>query len=303
MPLAKLNPRRNKLSDEINDLPIVGEGNTPAPEYQEMPPSLLTGSEPDKKKIYNADETSSMREAAEEVTERRTAESSDDDPRRRAYMNLTSGEVLDPSLTVSPERAGDEIKIMRQAEHAAQVPWGDEIAATIDKVRADYAAATQPQPQVQQPPPEQVQPEQSHYSEQVQQPQQPDIDPEIRAALENPKVRAALEAEVSQVAQAANAYRTATWQAAQISAAALLSFAPELASVPTDQLPTAISAIAKTNPARAAQIQQHIAQTKALCDRSQQVAAHQQAQVHAAHQAQMRQWAQEQDKAFEAKGG
>jgi len=133
---------------------------------------------------------------------------------------------------------------------------------------------------------DQPQPEQAHQfqpqAEQQQQPQQQQaspeqgIDPEIAAALNNPKIREALTKEVAAAEQARAAYQQASLQAAQVSAASLLSQYPEIAQMSGEQLSFALKAMALKDPVKAHQLEQHINRTQNLVRASQQAAARQQ---------------------------
>ena len=77
------------------------------------------------------------------------------------------------------------------------------------------------------------------------------LDPEIQAALQNPKIRGALEAEFGKAEQAHQQY-SQTLQAAQtIAQATLATIAPELGQIPPHLWEGALQAIAQTDPGRA----------------------------------------------------
>ena len=136
------------------------------------------------------------------------------------------------------------------------------VTQAIDETRAAWNEPQQPQPD----------PQQSATGRKQQQPQpqaqnrpgKDGLDPEIAEALSRPKVRAALEQTVAQAEQARAAYSQGLQQAAQLSAAAVLSQWPELASLSAQELPHALAAIAKVDPSQAAQIQGQLQRTQNL---------------------------------------
>jgi hypothetical protein len=235
---------------------------------------------------YSAD-LDGIKEVARNLEDERRKRRGDlnDDPIPRTYVQHGGpdhGEKVPPNETISVERASEDLTRQRAFEHEAQQPPPEDVAAAIDNVRAQ--ATQQPQPE--------AQPDAQTHEQQAQ--PADGVDPEIAQALQNPKIRAALEAEVAQAEQAAQ-YASLTRTAAQVSAASLFSFAPELASLPTEQLPHAMAAIAKVNPARAAEIQAQLQRTQALWEASRQA----EAQRAATQQQQLKAWAAQQDAIFE----
>ena len=251
----------------------------PAPEYTPLP--TFAPEEP-KKDTYSNDKDG-LEAAASELSEARkngqvpATEDTVENTIDRGYRwEQGLGKEVEPHYTLDARRAAEDLTRVRQAEVEAASP-PQEVTQAIDAVRdAFHNPQAQHDPQVQ---------AQAAETQQQSQPQPADgVDPELRAALENPKIRQALEAEVAQVEQARQVYATQSRQAAQISAASLLANFPELANVPTNQLQTAISVIAATNPQRAQAIQGHLQRTEALYNasvRAQQDQQQLQAQVQA----------------------
>jgi hypothetical protein len=235
-----------------------------------------------KKKEYNA-EQDGLKAAAAEVVEARESNAPPQTDKTRVYQNLATGEQLPEHLTVTPERAGRDVKMMREWEAQTEQPQRDlaQLQNVADNMRQAFPNKELPPTFVQdlqqyseQAKQQQSSPEpQPQASEQVQpqpaeQPALPDIDPEIAQALQNPKIRSALEAEVMAAENARQQYAQGVRQAAQLSAASLLASFPEIANVPSDQLQTAISVIAASNPQRAQAIMAHLQRTQQLFNAS-----------------------------------
>jgi hypothetical protein len=236
---------------EINSPVPEQVADTPAPTaYEPMADSYAASTEEPKKKTYDADQDG-LHSAAKDLTQSRQPEP---EPLERKYQWLSgekAGEPIPENQTVSAERAARDVEMMRNYEASLQQTPQADVAAAIDTARA-YAAN-----------PPQAQPDQDQA--QAQQPTQPDgIDAEIAQALQNPKIRAALEAEVQAAEQARGQYAQAARAAAQITAASLLSNYPELASLTSEQIPHALAAISKVDPAKAQQIELQLGRVKPL---------------------------------------
>ena len=119
----------------------------------------------------------------------------------------------------------------------------------------------------------------------------------IRQVLEqHPAVRNALAAELAATEQHRAAYAQGLRQSATVAAASLLANFPELAQVPTEHLQSAITAIAATNPQRAAAIDAQLGRTQSLFNEFKKVEAAQQQ----AHTQNVQAWAAHQDRIFES---
>jgi hypothetical protein len=252
------------------------QGNVdPAPREEFTPMPDPTPEQP-RSKEYSA-EVDGLAEAARDL-ERARAENrvpkAEDEPIDRGYKWLSgakAGEPVEKHFTLTPERASDELAAQRAYEQLQLQPDPTQVAAAVDQARADYYGQQQPV----QPVPDQAQQPDQQTQQQADQPAD-GLDPEVRAALENPRVRAAIEAEISSAEQARQQYAAAALSAARVSAAALLS-APELDGIPNDQIGIAIQMLARTNPARAQEIQGQLTRTQALWNASQQAQAQEQA--------------------------
>jgi hypothetical protein len=226
---------------------------------------------------------------------------------------LINGEKIPENQTLEAEQAARDLNLVRNWEATAAQPDLDRVQNAVDNMRqafpqrelpadfipqleqaAEQAKQQQSQPQEQQP----------QVDAQPQQQQPTDgVDPEIAAALQNPKIRAALEAEVQSAEAARVQYAQATAQAAQLAGASLLASFPELANVPTNQLQTAIQVIGARDPQRAQAINAQLERTQALYAASvqaQNAQAQIQAQRAAVQEAQLRQQIAQEDAKFSA---
>jgi hypothetical protein len=280
------------LSDTEAEIPT--ETTSPAPTEAYRPLPEATEPDEDKKRIYDANDSDSIRAAALEVDKLRGK--AEAEPLDRSYRwEAGTGDKVEPHYTLDAGKAAEDLTRLRNSEVAEQGVTATEVASAIDSVRSNYWQPQQPeQAQLEQPnqPPTEPQPE--PVAEQTQQPAD-GVDPEVRAALENPKVRAALEAEVSAVETARQQYAQATWQAAQVSAAAVLSQWPELNGLSREQLSGALQAISAADPAKGQQITAQLQRTQALVNAHQQA----QAQQQAIQAQQLQNWISAQDAEFD----
>jgi hypothetical protein len=253
--------------------------------------------EPEKKRSYEGDDSTAAKAAARDLEKAREAAAppprpdlAEDGTIKRAYQRLHDGSPVPPNETISLERGATDLKSVRELDIASQLPDPNDIAARIDAARGEYFLNQQAR---QQPDPQQAQTaEQQPAAAEV--PQDPTA--EIRQVLEqHPAVRQALEAELQTVEQARGTYAQASRQAAQVAAAAVLSQWPSLANLSAQELPHAISAIAKIDPAAGAQIQGQLNRVQSLYDASVQ-AQKAQEQIQAQR---FQSWVTEQDAAFD----
>jgi hypothetical protein len=273
------------IESELNAAPSDAEPGVPYGEHEPMP----SPPEPERKKIYEgASDSDAVRAASEDLQALRAenkipvAEAEAIDRSCRWLGGDKVGEKLDPKYVLTPEKASDDLKAVREAD--AEAVKQELTAQDVDAVRDAYNQAQQP-----------PQPEPAQTAE--AQPQQPadGVDPEIAQALQNPKIRAALEAEVSAAEQARVAYQQGALNAARISAPSMLSQWPELAQLSAEQLPHALAAIKAVDPAKATAIETQFNRTSQLWQAARQAEAAQQ-QIQAQ---QVKAWAAEQDKIFE----
>jgi hypothetical protein len=223
----------------LSDDQPYGESSVQAQQgYQEMSNAYA---EPEQKKKEYPAEEHGLRAAAEDLAATRAPSQEEPTPRNYVeYGGDRHGESVPANETISLERASDDLTRQRTAEQAAQQPHDPaQLATVVDNIREAFPNRELPptfvqdlqeaHAQAQQPeaPSEFNDKARAHMAaEEPQQPQQPGIDPEIQAALANPKIRAALETEVAQVEAARQQFATATLQAAQLAAGSLFSQYP-----------------------------------------------------------------------------
>jgi hypothetical protein len=107
------------------------------------------------------------------------------------------------------------------------------------------------------------------------------LDPETRKALKIPQVRQALEQEFTRAEQATQAYSAGLSNANAFSHAAILTLAPELASIPLAQWREGINVLAQADPARGKQLADMLGYANTIQSAQQQ---EQQRQAQAQHQ-------------------
>jgi hypothetical protein len=174
---------------------MSSEDNMTAPDqpYEEMPSA--TPPEP-REKTYDA-EVDGLRQAAKDLDKARAENKipqAEPEPIDRSWFaGEKTGEDVPQHYTLTKEQAADGLKAAREIDTAAAQPVSNEqLASSIDHVRAQWAAGQHPfDPNAQ---PQAVQPEQPQPAEaQQQQPQPVDgLDPEISQALQNPTIRDAI---------------------------------------------------------------------------------------------------------------
>jgi hypothetical protein len=291
---------------ELNAAPSTAE-RAPAADYTPMPDSFTPA--PEKKKTYDSD-LDGVEKAARDLTEAREqgrVPRAEDEPIDRGYINYTTGERVPEGQTLEAQRAARDLKMVRDHESGIQNPHDPaHLALAVDNIRQAFPDKELPPNFVQdmQQVAEQVQQQQQQAQAQAAEPQieqpQPSlpdgVDPEIAQALQNPKIRAALEAEVQAAEQARIQYAQGSRQAAQLAAAATLAQFPELANLSAAELPHAVNAIRQVNPAKATEIEAQLNRVKSLSEASQQaVAAQQQIQAQ-----RLQEWVQAEDQKFSA---
>jgi hypothetical protein len=279
------------IESDLNARPSNAEPGVDFAEWERMPEATP----PEKPKLYEAaSDADAVRQASEDLQKLRSenkvpaAEPEEIDRSYRYLQGDRAGEKVEANLSLDPVRAANELTAVRQQEAASQQP--DLTAKDVDAVREAWIQ----QQAAEQQPPAAEQPQQQTTPEQPQTSDQPQIDPEIAQALANPKIRAALEAEVAQADAQRQAYMQATAQASALALQSLLSQYPELQQFNAQQLPVAIKTIAASDPQKAANIEAHLNRVHQLNQANQQV--QQQQQQHAQHQLQT--WVAAEDAKF-----
>jgi hypothetical protein len=250
-----------------------------APEYVSMPDAYAVPAED--KAVYTPD-IDGIDAAAVELDEARKREAAKaprvveaDEPTPRKYYRMENGqftgEESPDNETLSLKRASDDLTRVRAEEQAAIDSHTDvRVAEVTDAVRGIV---------------QEQQPSQPELTPEAQQQQQAQTEQaEFERALNNPRLRASLEAEVNKLEQSRAAYSAAATQAFELSAAATFAQFPELNGVTQQTLQPVLHAVAQNNPARAQAIVSALQGTERLHQQSQQAQAAQ-AEIAQARQA------------------
>ena len=161
----------------------------------------------------------------------------------REYRNIADGSKTEPNKTLDIDRAASDLARQR-AEEVAEIEAAEnrQLADAVDSAHgrateteaAEWVAQQQAQQQPQQPQTE---------------PPPPGVDAELYELLRNnPKVSAALQAEVAQVTRAQQSFADASLQNAKLAAAALVADVPELQGVDLSQYGLRASAYRAIQP-------------------------------------------------------
>jgi hypothetical protein len=195
-----------------------------------------------------------------------------DDPApivERAFFDVQTGEPRPSNETVSAEDAARNVANVREAERqAVEKQHNRDLAEALDQLHGPERqpvavdnGRTEPQPDYQ------PQPEAAQATD-------PNIDPAIAAALENPAVRGLLQRASQEIEQQKAAFIQATnAAAAEVTAAMLVSF-PEFTHVKNaGELAAAATVLAQQNPQRFQQFRDFYNRTQTVLQQQQQVAA------------------------------
>ena len=240
---------------------------------------------PPEEREYGSDQDG-LKEAASDLVESRR-QTSPVIERKYTGNGAADGEEVPANRTIDQKRAVHDLTVLREVEALqTDAEANQHLAQGIDHARAAVLGQDLP-----------AQPEQPAFEQQPEAEMAPEsgIDPEIQKALENPKIRHALETEMASVESARHQYAQATTQAAQVAAAALYANFPELSRLTTEQLPVALQIMAQQNPQRHAQVTEHLNHTRALYGAAQQAQAQQQQMDVARFQ----NFTEQQDRAFD----
>jgi hypothetical protein len=230
-----------------------------------------TAPAPEPKKIYDGPDAT--KEAAADLTEaRRAAGGESNEPDVIHYLD---GERK--SLTV--EQAAHDLS-QYHAEQRAKAELDDltTLQSGVDAARAWVYGSQQPQQSEQQQAasPEAPQPESPPVDESG-------VDPDIVRALENPKLRDAIEAYANQTAEAEKAYRDGLANNAAVTLSYAFSQFPEFSGLSFQQATQQLAILDRQNPQRAYEIRTQLqapAQMLAEAQRMAQADQARQQQVH-----------------------
>jgi hypothetical protein len=204
-----------------------------------------------------------------------------DDPApavERAFFDVQTGEPRPSNETVSAEDAARNVANVREAERqAVEEQQNRDLQEALDQLRAP-----EPQPVAVD---EQVTGRTEARPDYTPQPDHPEavqmdpqIDPEIAAAFQNPKIRAVLEQASQGVEQTKAQFQQATAALALEAQGMITALFPELAGLNGQQMQGALAVMAQNQPERVQQLQQLMGRAQNL------VGAYQQQQAQAAQQ-------------------
>jgi hypothetical protein len=260
--------------------PSYQESFTPVPEAPAPEPETFSS---------NIDGLSA---AANELNSHRELETP---PVVREYQHTHGehrGERRPLNETIDIDRAAKDLADLRRAEADAQEVLGN--LARQKEIDANRAEGIQAQlDQLEGLPP--VEARQPEAQPQAQPVPADGVHPDVRAALENPHVRQAIQQQIGASETARQEYMNAAAAFIQLQNASLLSNFEELRGATRENLPGIIKAVQVRDPARAAEMVKHIETTMTMVAQAQQ---HQQFEhQRAQHEAQT--WMNQQDQAFE----
>jgi hypothetical protein len=226
------------------------------------------------------------------------------------YKNPQSDEPVDPSETITPERAAADLTAYRQGEvdnRANSV--SKDFAAEIDALRSDAAKdgddlksrGVEEQPDVVK---EAISKtlESDKADPEAEAPVDPAYahhDPEVQKALSNPVIHAAIQGEFAKAEQTNQQFHSTLTAAQNLATATLAELAPGLAQIPTEHWQAAINQLSQTDPLAARAIVSTLDRAQRLDAVQQQVSAQREAQQTAQRQAAVEAFRIEQNRAFD----
>jgi hypothetical protein len=251
-------------------------------------------------------EFSSGREAADDLAKKRRAKGhAEGAPRPVGYWNDDKSYVAPDNKTVDLKRASDDLKAHRQVDAIdKELTDRNDLANKVDKLRKDANVPTvidaNAPPDLENPDARlfgdmlQTEPPQPQLEQPQHEPAPPGVDPDLHAAFQNPKIRAAVEAEVTRANEREVAFGDGLRVAQNAAIATFAAHYPEFVGKTPAQVSQAFAEMQRTNPQRAAAAQQ--AFQRAVQFES--ALAQNQARRQQAEQQQFQTYAREQDAAF-----
>lgn len=221
-----------------------------------------------------------VKELAAELTDRRE-ELSGPESAIKTYSVLDD---LPENTSFTPEQMGKLLADARSAEaEAAEQAEIERTRKEVDALRGETPEAEAPKPA-------------ETAADQPAEPVQPgDIDPEVAKALENPKIKAALDQHISAAESTRQQYVASIEAATQIAQTAFISQFPEFAGIPEDQRGQALATMQQQDPERFARIAAAVQSSAQLFEA--QKAAHE--WQHQQKQAEFQKYAKAEDARFE----
>jgi hypothetical protein len=266
---------------------------------------------------YFSDDNS-IRAAAAEMQAKRGVET--EEPEAIQWFARDTGEPLDPNISTSKEQAADALSAYRVArDTAAQDAQDRDLKAAIDNPRIELEV-TDPSAAAQYGfkneitravdefardmgvDPVATQPTMEAAPEQPARDATPGLDPEVERALQHPQIRAAVEQELAQAAQAQQQYAAAIEQANNFAQANLITeHLPELARLSRDQWESAIMTI-NAQPEGHARVQRAmgaISRVAQLSAEQARLAQEHQARSQAQRNAEIEKWSEGENRKYE----
>jgi hypothetical protein len=222
----------------------------------------------------------SAKEAAAELTERREEVAGTAEGDIKTYSALDG---LPENTSFTAEQAGKILSDQRMARvDAAEQAAIEQTRKQVDALRGE--APEQPA-------------NEAPKAEQPAEPAQPgDIDAEVAKALENPKIKAALDQHISAAESTRQQYVASIEAATQIAQVAFISQFPEFASIPEGQRAQALATMQQQDPERFGRIAAAVQNSAQLFEA--QKAAHEWQQQQ--KQAEFQKYAKAEDTRFES---
>ncbi|MEY9465826.1 hypothetical protein ABH973_006239 [Bradyrhizobium ottawaense] len=180
-----------------------------------------------------AEPEGSVKELAEQLTERRE-ELSAPESTIKTYSVLDD---LPENTSFTPEQMGKILADARAAEaDAAEAAEIEQTRKEVDALRGETPEAAKTTEAATDKPAEPAQPG--------------EIDPEVAKALENPKIKAALDQHIGAAENTRQQYLASIEAATQIAQAAFISQFPEFAGIPEEQRGQALATMQQQDPER-----------------------------------------------------
>ena len=237
-----------------NDDDLYGRpGNEAAQGYSPMPEA--TPREPEEEpEIYSSDRDGLL-DATEDLIKSRGGERSEPDTVDRGYQYLRgehAGEPVEENRTLDIEKAASDLAKQRAGEvQAIELQENTQLRDAVDSAKG-VATETEVADWVAQQQAQQLQQAQAE-------PPPPGVDAELYALIrDNPKVSAALQAEVAQVTRAQQHFTQAASESTRLAFLSVVASVPELSGLHPSQYATALDIVSRQNPQRGLEIRQHL---------------------------------------------
>jgi len=252
---------KDRVIDAVDNPPRPLEQFTPMPEAPKPERETFRSDAP------------GLREAARHLQEHRQAAAP---PIERVYQDTKTHERRPSTETISAQRGARDLTDLRRAQNdAAQTLANIELAEQVDQFRKDELARERGEPtdleQVVKEAEQQLQPQPTT----PEAPPANGVDPEIAKALENPKIRAALEQEATAHATARQQYLQSVQALGNAAWANVIANFPEMQQGNPQQV---LEQMRLQNPSRFAEITGHLQRVGQIGAHWQQLRAQQQQQ-------------------------